>query len=63
MSTPFEWTGSIDSCTGCAEVIHRGDMVAAVTEDRPDRVLCVACWWRLACDLPLPAWAPRRDAA
>ena len=59
METPFEYGGGRDTCMGCAEVIHRGDMVAPVSDDRPERLLCVACWWSRQCDLPLPGWARR----
>ena len=61
MATPFEYPGNVDSCTGCAEIIHGGDLVAPITEDRPDRLLCIACWWRVESDPPRPAWAPRRS--
>jgi hypothetical protein len=57
---PFEHRGGIDNCTGCGEIIHSGDLVAPITPDRPDRLVCVGCWWRVECDLPLPAWTPRR---
>ena len=57
METPFDYDGRTDTCTGCADVVHAGDMVVPVTEDRPDRLLCIACWWFLAAGLALPAWA------
>ncbi|HJV09599.1 MAG TPA: hypothetical protein VJ653_07950 [Acidimicrobiales bacterium] len=55
--TPFEYAGGRDSCIGCADLIHAGDLVAAIAAERPDWLLCVACWWAQACDLPLPRWA------
>ena len=39
-----------------------GDTVGLLSDDRPDRMLCVACWWLRECDLPLPGWAPRTAA-
>lgn len=62
VATPFEYSGNCDSCIGCAETIHAGDTVVLLSEDRPERLLCVACWWLMECDLPLPAWAPRAAA-
>lgn len=62
MATPFEYGGQCDSCIGCAETIHAGDTVGLLSDDRPDRLLCVACWWLRECDLPLPGWAPRAIA-
>lgn len=54
---PFEYAGGRDTCMGCADIIGAGDMVAPVSDDRPDRLLCVACWWLAGCDLALPRWA------
>lgn len=56
MAAPFEYSGGSDTCIGCADIIHPGDTVAAVSDDRPDRLLCVACWWLQACDVALPRW-------
>ncbi len=60
MGTPFEYTGRGETCMGCVEIIGAGDMVAPLSEDRPERLLCVACWWLHACDLPLPGWTRGR---
>ncbi len=57
METPFEYDGSGEICMGCVEIIRPGDMVAPVSEDRPDRLLCIACWWLRSCELALPAWS------
>jgi hypothetical protein len=54
---PYEYAGGRDSCIGCADIIHPGDSVVALSDDRPDRLLCVACWWLQECDMPLPRWA------
>lgn len=54
---PYEYPGGRDSCMGCADIIHAGDTVVPMSEDRPDRLLCVACWWLQECDLALPRWA------
>lgn len=59
MAAPFEYTGRGDVCTGCAEVILAGDLAGTLSEDRPERLLCVTCWWLRSCQLPLPAWAGR----
>ena len=56
MPAPQEYAGHGETCMGCADVIRAGDMVGAVSDERPDRLLCVACWWLRECDLPLPAW-------
>ncbi len=56
MAAPYEYAGNGDVCTGCVEIIRRGDIVGPVCDDRPAQLLCVACWWSQACDLPLPAW-------
>jgi hypothetical protein len=34
----------------------------AISDDRPDRLLCFACWWLQECDLPLPRWARRESS-
>ena len=57
MAAPYEYAGNGDICTGCVEIIHKGDMVAPVSDERSQHMLCVACWWSRACDLPLPAWS------
>jgi hypothetical protein len=57
MEAPFEYAGSTDTCIGCADILHAGDTVAPISEDRPDRLLCVSCWWLQACELPLPGWS------
>jgi hypothetical protein len=54
---PYEYAGGRDTCLGCADIIRTGDPVAAMSEDRPERLLCVACWWLQECDLALPRWA------
>ena len=54
---PFEFPGGRDSCIGCADIIRTGDTVVAFSEDRPDRLLCFACWCLQECALPLPRWA------
>ncbi|MDQ3896323.1 MAG: hypothetical protein M3326_03560 [Actinomycetota bacterium] len=56
MTAPFEYAGRGDTCMGCVDTIHAGETVAAMSDERPERLLCVACWWLQACDLPLPAW-------
>ena len=58
---PYEYAGGRDSCIGCADIIHAGDVVVAVSDDRPDRLLCVACWWSQECDMALPRWARRES--
>ncbi len=60
MATPYEYTGRGDTCMGCVEVIAAGEMVAPASEERPEHLLCVACWWLQQSDLPLPAWARGR---
>ena len=57
MAAPFEYTGRGDTCMGCVDVIASGEMVAPISDERPERLLCVACWWFQECDLPLPAWS------
>ncbi len=57
MEAPFEYAGKTDTCIGCADIIRTGDTVAAISEDRPDRLLCVSCWWLQASELPLPGWS------
>jgi hypothetical protein len=32
-------------------------MVAAISDDRPDRLVCVACLWLTECDMVWPRWA------
>ncbi|MGH9155548.1 MAG: hypothetical protein ACRD1K_06890 [Acidimicrobiales bacterium] len=59
METPFEYVGRGETCIGCADIIRAGDTVAPFSDDRPDQMLCVACWWLQACELPLPGWARR----
>ena len=59
METPFEFGGSRETCIGCGTVVHAGDLVTPISSDRPDRLLCVGCWWLQACELPLPGWARR----
>lgn len=54
---PYQYEGGRDSCIGCADIIHTGDTVVPISDDRPDRLFCVACWWLLECDLGLPRWA------
>lgn len=54
---PYDYAGGRDSCLGCADIIHAGDPVVPMSEDRPDRLLCVACWWLQECDLALPRWS------
>ena len=56
MGTPFEYVGRGEVCMGCVDVIRAGDTVAPVADDRPERLLCVACWWLQECALPLPRW-------
>ena len=56
MEAPFEYHGRAETCIGCADIIRDGDSVAPVADDRPDRLLCVACWWLVACELPPPGW-------
>ncbi len=63
MEAPFRYVGRADTCIGCVDVIRAGDTVAPVSHDRPDRLLCVACWWLQACDLPLPGWARGTDGS
>ena len=58
---PYEFPGGRASCIGCADIIRTGDTVVPLAEDRPDRLLCVACWWSLECDMPLPRWARRQS--
>ena len=58
---PFEFPGGRDSCIGCADIIRPGDTVVPLSDDRPDRLLCVACWWSQECDMPLPRWARRQS--
>ncbi len=60
MTAPYEYAGRGDTCMGCVDIIRAGDMAGAVSEERPDHLLCVACWWLQACDLPLPAWTRAR---
>jgi hypothetical protein len=55
--TPYQYEGGRDSCIGCADIVRVGDTVVAVSDDRPDRLFCVACWWLHECDLALPRWA------
>jgi hypothetical protein len=57
MAAPHEYAGQGETCLGCADVIRAGDMVVAMSDERPERLLCVSCWWLLECDLPVPAWA------
>jgi hypothetical protein len=54
---PFEYAGGRDTCIGCADIIRTGDMVAAISDDRPDRLVCVACLWLTECDMVWPRWA------
>ena len=54
---PYEYAGGRDSCIGCADIIRTGDTVVPFSDDRPDRLLCFACWWLMECDMPLPRWA------
>jgi hypothetical protein len=54
---PFAYAGGRDTCIGCADIIRTGDMVAPISEDRPDRLVCVACWCLAECDLAWPRWA------
>ena len=54
---PYEYAGGRDSCIGCADIIRPGDTVVPLCDDRPDRLLCVACWLSQECDMPLPRWA------
>jgi hypothetical protein len=58
---PYDYAGGRDSCIGCADIIRTGDTVVALSDDRPDRLLCFACWWLQECDLPLPRWARRES--
>ena len=58
---PYDYEGGRDSCIGCADIIRTGDTVVALSDDRPDRLLCFACWWLQECDLPLPRWARRES--
>lgn len=62
METPFEYAGRGETCIGCVDIIRTGDTVASMSEDRVDRLLCVACWWMQACDLQLPGWTSRGSA-
>ena len=57
MTAPFEFAGGRETCFGCVDIIHAGDTVAPVSDDRPDRLLCVACWWLRSCELALPRWS------
>ncbi len=57
MAAPYEYTGRADTCMGCVDIIRPGAIVKAVSDDRPDQLLCVACWWLQECDLGLPAWS------
>ena len=57
MGAPFQYVGRGDVCMGCVDVVRAGDTVAAVDDDRPERIVCVACWWLQECDLPLPRWS------
>lgn len=57
MEAPFEYAGSGDTCIGCVDIIRPGDTVGPISDDRPDRLLCVGCWWLRASELPLPRWA------
>jgi hypothetical protein len=57
VEAPFEYAGTGDTCTGCADIIRSGDTVGPISGDRPDRLLCVGCWWLQASELPLPRWA------
>ena len=59
---PYEYAGGRASCIGCADIIHTGDTFVPLSDDRPDRLLCVACWWLHECDLPLPRWTRREKA-
>ena len=54
---PYDYAGGRDSCIGCAEIIRTGDSVVPLSDDRPDRLLCFACWWLQECDMALPRWA------
>ena len=56
VQTPFEYTGSGDTCIGCVDIIRADNLVAPLSEGRADRLLCIACWWLQAGDLPLPRW-------
>ncbi len=56
MTAPYEYPGRGDTCMGCVDIIRQGDMVGAMSAERPDHVLCIACWWLQECDLELPAW-------
>lgn len=56
MTAPFEYTGRGDTCMGCVDVISAGEIVAPMSNERPERLLCVACWWLQECDLPFQAW-------
>lgn len=56
MGAPFEYGGHGEVCMGCVDVIRAGDTVAPVADDRPERLLCVACWWLQESGLPLPRW-------
>ena len=58
---PYEFVGGRDSCIGCADIIRPGDTVVPLSDDRPDRLLCFACWWLQECDMPLPRWARRQS--
>lgn len=59
MEAPFEYDGTGETCIGCADILRPGDSVAPLSDDRVDRLLCVACWWLQACQLPLPSWVRR----
>ena len=56
MAAPFEYTGNGDVCTGCVEIVSKGDLVGPISDERSGHLLCVACWWLQECELPLPAW-------
>lgn len=60
VEAPFEYGGRGETCIGCGLIINAGDMVAPVSGDRPDRLLCTACWWLSACELPLPGWSRQK---
>ena len=54
---PFEYAGGRDTCIGCAVILHAGDTVASVSDNRPDWLLCVGCLWLRECELSLPRWS------
>ena len=58
---PYEYAGGRDNCIGCAGIIRAGDTVVPISDDRPDRLLCVACSWSQECDMALPRWASRES--